>query len=223
MKGRFGRGDTLVWKADDYSYGQWAEGELGDCQNVDFDRDAQFNLVYSGSGRGNRRYCPSLIEFLTRSEDSDFLDSWKKLNLNSDNGHWFSERENNLRFSAIPNSEAVDIPATCPAEGQGCPVNELIAFRKKPQKARQQCIFQCPKVKRVLNEDGQMVNIGEICHEVTYQVDQYEYCCQSSGSGFDVCPNRRSRARGQNENHQDNFDWQEFQHDQRQNEYDDYN
>ena len=84
-------------------------------------------------------------------------------------------------------------------------------------------LLRCPKVKRVLNSDGQVENIGEICHEVTYQVDQYEYCCQSSGSGFDVCPNSRSRARGQNENHQDNFDWQEFQHDQRQNEYDDYN
>ena len=137
MKGSFRRGDTLVWKADDYSYGQWATGELGDCQDFDFDRDAQFNLVYSGRGRGNSRYCPSLIEFLTRSEDSDFLDSWKHLKLNSANGHRFSASENNKPFYAIPNSEAVDIPATCPAEGQGCPVNELVAFRKKPHKARQ--------------------------------------------------------------------------------------
>ena len=139
MKGFFRRGDTLVWKADDYSYGQWATGELGDCQNFDFDRYAQFNLVYAGPGR----YCPSLIEFLTRSDDSDFLDSWKPLKLNSfDSSQWFSARENNKLFYAIPNSEAVDVPATCPPEGQGCPVNELVAFRKKPQKARQQCIFQ---------------------------------------------------------------------------------
>ena len=99
MKGNFGRGDTLVWKADDYSYGQWATGELGDCQDFDFDRDAQFNLVHSGRGR----YCPSLIEFLTRSEDSDSLDSWKHLKLNSfDNSQRFSARENNKPFYAIP-------------------------------------------------------------------------------------------------------------------------
>ena len=103
MKGRFGRGDTLVWKADDYSYGQWATGELGDCQDFDFDHNAQFNLVYSGRGRGNSRYCPSLIEFLTRSEDSDFLDSWKHLKLKStENKKWFSARENNKPFYAIP-------------------------------------------------------------------------------------------------------------------------
>ena len=58
-----------------------------------------------------------------------------------------------------------------------------------------------------------MVNIGEICHEVTYQVDQYEYCCQSSGSGFGVCSN----SSGQNGDHQ-NFDWQEAMNDQRQRE-----
>ena len=41
------------------------------------------------------------------------------------------------------NPEDVDIPVTiCPSEGQGCPVNELMAFRKKPQKARKQCFFQ---------------------------------------------------------------------------------
>jgi len=142
MKGIFPRGDTLVWKADDYSYGEFVTGELGQCQGFDFNRDTKFSLVYSGTGRQMRRYCPSMIEFLTRSGDSNFLDSFKKLRLNSANGHRFSSSENDILFDVIPNSEAVDIPATCPSEGQGCPVNELVAFRKKPQQDRQQCIFQ---------------------------------------------------------------------------------
>jgi len=75
-------------------------------------------------------------------------------------------------------------------------------------------LLRCPKVERVQRDDGKMVNIGEVCHEVTYHVDQYEYCCQSPGSGFDLCTHRdgRTTQSGQFSN------WTEWQQEQRQRE-----
>ena len=54
------------------------------------------------------------------------------------------------------------------------------------------CIFfssypiSCPNIKRELRQRWTIV--GETCHDVTFYVPQYEYCCQRPGTGFAQCP-----------------------------------
>jgi len=152
--------------------------KLGNCSDFDVDEDAEFNLVYNGDGQ----YCPTLIEFLTARNGSNSLDSFKsKLD---QGGHWFSSVDNDRSFEPLSNSEFIARRdrIQCP-EQQGCPVNQLHAY-KSLGRDRKQCTFECPRIQRM---EGR--NIGQACHEVTYEVDQYEYCCQSNSTetGFDRC------------------------------------
>jgi len=206
MKPGIEQGETIVWSGRN----------LGYCNGVDFDQNAQFSLVYDG----NTDYCPSLIEFLARRPDSYYrsyrgnrnmggndLDSFKK-KMNEGRTHRFNRNDNDQRHTARPNAVFVigDNYGRCLTQEQGaCPVNELHAVRRAGH-ARKQCIFQCNFIGREQGQGRQMKNVGELCHEVTYQVQQYDYCCNRPGTGFDVCQAPDSNWQNGNTCHID--DWE---------------
>jgi len=193
--GRFRKGAVLTWNWWDFR----------DCEGFEFDQDAQFSLVYT-EGRRDTSYCPALIEFLAYERRNWWgrgegrVASFKK---NMDdvrprirrftvayNARWFNCLFNNWD-NAIPNEDFIEDTnreaEPCPSQEQGCPVNELQALRPTGR-ARKQCIFNCPFVKRVQERNGEWKNVGQICHDVTYRVTQHDYCCRRSGTGFEQCP-----------------------------------
>jgi len=200
--GRFGPGQTIVWEPSyralnpldvEFFYG---DGELGACSDFDFDDDAEFNLVYNGNGR----YCPTMIEFLTRRNGSNSLASFKSKLDRPGQGHWFSSADNDREFEPLSNTQYIASlgRVQCPERQQGCPVNQLQAYRQVGR-AREQCIFECPRIQKI-EGNGQEMIVGQRCYEVTYQVEQYEYCCRSDSmeTGFERCQDVRRPNRENN-------------------------
>jgi len=163
-KNSFWAGDTITFRGE----------HLGSCRNIDFSRQDRFSLQTSGD-----RYCPTLVEFLTDADES-FVSK-----VNEGRNKWFGSAHNDITFSVTPVREAV-APVQCPAEGQGCPVNELFVHRQIGED-RKQCTFSCPHVNMVRDTNGEMKTLGQSCYEVSYQVRQYEWCCRLPGTGFPVC------------------------------------
>jgi len=117
-KTSFWQGDTITFRGE----------HLGSCRNIDFSQQGRFSLQTSGN-----LYCPTLVEFITEADESFVA------KVNEGRNKWFGSAHNDLLFSVTPVQEAV-APVQCPAEGQGCPVNELFVHRQIGED-RKQCTF----------------------------------------------------------------------------------
>merc|ERR1711953_276338 len=226
---RFHKGAILKWKSRQWnlwnSFMQWVEWDrnednIGSCWGFEFDQNAEFSLVLDGNDGANRGYCPAQIEFLAyelRSHDArgyGRVASFKRNMDNSCRNRRCSQRDNNSWFAcsfdswfnAIPNSEFViaNNQVTCPSsQEQACPVNELQSVRRRYGRSRRQCYFSCPSVKRVREYNGGWKILGQTCHEVTFVVPEYDYCCRRPGTGFEQCqdqPTPRPNCYGNNQN-----------------------
>jgi len=173
----FSKGQTLIF--DDWLLGMSWGGQTG-CSNVFFDKDSKFSIETDK----NDKFCPYYLEFQVALPWNHPIDA-ETVYISSIPDHrtdkWFSKRTNNEEFPVKGLLEDSEMPDdfTCPANG--CPITDLLPY-KSTGNARKQCAFRCPNM---VKENGE-IN-GQFCYDVSFEVNQLEYCCKNSGTGFPVC------------------------------------
>jgi len=196
----FSEGQTLIF--DDHLLGsQFYNG----CSNFPFDKNSQFSV----QTRSYDRFCPYFLEFqvvlpYNKSNLNNVgLDSVYISNVNEyRSDKWFSRSTNDLQFPVESLLEDNEIPEDYQCPEDGCPINELFPWRSSGS-ARKQCAFRCPAM---FKQNNQKIN-GQFCYDVSFEVNQLEYCCKNPGFGFPVCPgNGGNPGNGGSTEHEDEDD-----------------
>ena len=92
------------------------------------------------------KFCPKLVELSTSVEHnapySEFVNSIFYAHPNKIRQKYSSyTNQVQIPINTLADEHPEDLDIRCPAVGNGCPVRDMVAYRRRPNTERKQCVF----------------------------------------------------------------------------------